>query len=276
MFVEVDVGFVEDAVSSRWKIQIQRTVFLMAFVFVAACNSESTEGIPTPVPPTDGGDTGLPTTGPGMDTRLPPLLIANAGKEVEITLKDTTNFIGLNDIATPNIVVPPIVDTVFLMEILGGRSSTPTGTMVLGFEDSRGFLAAQMSSYPKYSRQTSSELEMIFTDEVFSVKVVGNIVNDTLSGKIHYRVRTKNSAGELLEKQCLPKVCKGTQTSYTWVWDNYPYTGHYTETVTEVACPSDVQAQKELEWLNECKSYMNLGNLKELGSFTTPYSSWVK
>lgn len=259
--------------SDRFKSQFSRSVFAAMLLLTVACGSDNSQGLPTaPPPPGTGSGADLPTAGLPNDPRVPALL----AKSVEISLTDSVNFTGLQDLAKT--VFAPLVQTFVAMEIVRGRETEVSGSILVGFEDSEGFWGALLNTFAGASQRSSTSLDMIFSDSELSVRMVSGLNADTMvSPTLYYRLRRSG------EKQCQAQTLTCTQTQYTcssWNW----YTGqcnNWTSQEVQVDCstvPGAPTPPTAEQLAAECRSYMNLGNssVKKLGTFESKYSQWVK
>ncbi len=271
--VEVNSGFCGGSVSDRFKIQFSRSVLTAVLLFAVACGKDNSQGLPTaPPPPGTGGTTDLPTAGLPNDPRVPALL----AKAVEIKLVDSVNFTGLQDLAQT--IFAPLVQTFVALEIVRGRETEVSGSILVGFEDSEGFWGALLNTFAGASQRSSTSLDMIFSDSELSVRMVSGLNADTMvSPTLYYRLRKSG------EKQCQTQSLTCTQTQYTctsWDW----YSGackNWTSKEVEVDCstvPGAPTPPTAAQLAAECRTYMNLGNssVKKLGTFESNYSKWVK
>lgn len=224
---------------------------LAGIFFLTGCGDtgSTTTGAPpvavTPTPPVDEVDPlpEVPTeTTPGL-----PNLTGSAA----LALTDNINYTGLTDIAG-NIVTPIVGDPQALLKITNTRDQSVEGTLLVSFEDKLGFWGADMTSVPKSGVNTSQSLDILFTDNALTFRVVASRLGDNLLSTLYYRVRQSG------ETQCLPVKCY-----FNWAGQQYevPFNSLY--------CPIP-----EPDVVGTCRNYMNPTDsaVKVLGTFSTPYS----
>jgi len=223
---------------------------LAGLVFLSACGQtgSKTTGVPIGAAPTN------PTTDPDPLPENPdpvtPGLPSLTGSAA-LALTDNINYTGLSDIAG-NIVTPIVGDPRALLKITNTRDQAVEGTLLVAFEDKLGFWGADMVSVPKSGVNTSQSLDILFTDNAITFRVVSSRMGDNLLSTLYYRVRQSG------EKQCLPAKCY-----YTWAGQQYevPFNSIY--------CPVSAP-----DVVGTCRNYMapNQTNVKVLGTFSAPYS----
>jgi len=236
---------------------ITNSLLILVSLAVIRCSKEETTGIPTPTPPPGPTNNGGfdPTTPPNIDPRLPDL-----SKAVGVTLADSTTYSGLQDIAT-NVFLPLVGDSLVSMNLELGADSSLSGSLLFAFEDQLGFWGALLPSFPGTGQITGGMLDIIFSDDELVLRTVGSFSGDQLNGTIYYRVRQSG------EDQCLPVTvtCELVITDPGDAWWYNP-------------TPPDYDCDFEEDVVSPCRAYMNLSEteVKALGSFSAPFSNWVR
>lgn len=230
----------------------------LCVLFLVSCGATKSTTTGAPTVTNDGGTTPpnpIPTDDPTTTSGLPDLTGAAA-----LALNDNVNYVGLSDIA--GTVVKPIVgDPKVLLKVTS--STTPTGTLRFAFEDSRGFWWTDMNSVSGTGSNTSSALDIIFSDNLLTVRIAAlkTVTNgNSLNAVFFYRVR------QAQETECLPKVCK-----YNWYGQTF-------ELPLE-RCFSTQNAYQTF-LANEvtlCRNYVTPSSsntqVKTLGTFQTNYTT---
>jgi len=227
------------------------TLFLSLF-FLGACGQtgSNTTGVPVsaaPVNPPSPEVDPLPEVPTEPNPNLP-----NLSGSVALALTDNVNYTGLSAIAG-NIVTPIVGDPRVLLKTTNTREQSVEGTLLVSFEDKLGFWGANMVSVPKSGFNTSQSLDILFTDNALTFRVVASRMGDNLLSTLYYRVRQSG------ETQCLPVKCY-----YTWAGQRYevPFNSLY--------CPIPAP-----DVVGTCRSYMDPAQsaVKVLGTFSAPYSN---
>lgn len=226
----------------------------LSVLFLVSCGAtnSTTTGAPTVVD--NGGGTGngtgnpdpLPTGGTTPTPGLPDLT-----GSVALALTDNVTYSGLSAIAG-NISAPIVGDPKVLLKITNTRTQSVNGTLLVAFEDRMGFWGANMTSVKGTGVNTSSSLDIIFSDDALTLRVSSSRLGDNLLSTLTYRVRQTG------ETQCLPAKCY-----ITWAGQKYevPFSSAY--------CPLPTP-----DVAGTCRTYMNTSNnsVKNLGTFTVKYS----
>lgn len=227
-------------------------ISLAGIFFLTGCGdtgSTTTDAPPVPVAPTDPSDTNVDPL-PEIPTEPTPGLPDLSGSAA-LSLSDNINYTGLSDIAG-NIVTPIVGDPQALLKITNTREQSVEGTLLVSFEDKLGFWGADLTSVPKSGVNTSQSLDILFTDNALTFRVVASRLGDTLLSTLYYRVRQSG------ENQCLPVKCY-----FSWAGQQYevPFNSIY--------CPIP-----EPDVVGTCRNYMDPSDssVKTLGTFSTPYS----
>lgn len=223
-------------------------------LFLVSCGAtnSTTTGAPAVVDNGGGGTTPLPNPGETTTPGLPDLTGA-----VALALTDNVNYVGLSDIA--GTVVRPIVgDPKVQLKVTSGTA--PTGTLRFAFEDSRGLWWTDMTSVSNTGTNTSSSLDIIFSDNALTVRILGvkTVVNgNTINSIFLYRVR------QAQETDCLPKICKNIYGQ------ELPLSSCFlTQSAYQTFLANEVTS---------CRNYMTASStnsqVKNLGTFQVNYTS---
>lgn len=187
-----------------------------------------------------------PPSNPG--TSLPDLSTSTT-----LNLDDKINYSGLVAIAG-NVVTPIVGDPKVLLRITNTQNTNVEGNLRLAFEDKVGFWWADLNSVKGTGINTSSALDIIFSDNSLTLRISATRAGDTLNPKIHYRVRQNG------ENQCLPMRCYVT---FGGVKYEVPFGSQW--------CPA-----AEPDTAGICRDYMNPSSsnisVKSLGTFSVKYS----
>ncbi|NBX92564.1 MAG: hypothetical protein EB078_06335 [Proteobacteria bacterium] len=222
----------------------------LGLLFLASCGGtgSSTTGIPTAGAGPGGPTNPLPTPPINPTPGLPDLTGA-----VSLALQDNINYSGLADIAG-NVVTPVVGDPKVKLQITNTRNQSVNGKMLVAFEDKLGFWGADMTSVAGTGANTSSGLDIIFSDNALTFRVSSIRAGDNLLSTLYYRVRQANEA------QCLPVKC-------------YILFGgqRYEVPFGSVQCP---MAAPDI--VSPCRTYMTPSSsntaVKTLGTFTVKYT----
>lgn len=240
------------------KLSIKKVLFpvlsvALAILFIAGCGQtgSQTTGIPT----AGAGGPG-PTTPPSP---LPPNPvnptpgIPDLTNVAVIALDNNVTYQGLIDIAG-NIVTPIVGDPKLLLKITNTRQQAVEGTLRLAFEDKIGLWVADLVSVPKSGVNTSSNLDILFTDDALTIRISSSRLGDNLLSNIYYRVRQSG------ENQCLPSKCYVT-------FGGTRYEVPFGSAWCPIAQPDTVGI---------CRNYMNPSTsnpaVKRLGTFSVKYT----
>jgi hypothetical protein len=174
-------------------------------------------------------------------------------KAAPVALEDNVTYRGLIDIAG-NIVLPIVGDPKLLLQITNTRQQSVEGLLRFAFEDKIGFWAADLKSVPKSGVNTSSALDILFTDDALTLRISASRLGDNLLSNIYYRIRQSG------EKQCLPSKCYVT-------FGGIKYEVPFGSTWCPIAQPDTVGI---------CRDYMNPtaanSAVKKLGTFSVKYT----
>jgi hypothetical protein len=210
------------------------TALAVALV-IAACGEDRTGTIPTPTNPEGGFGGNIPKFDRNGN------LLPDFSTGAQINVADITTYSGVEDIMKPDLLV--LTDTnsivgnpLIRMDLNTSTTSTTAQKVFLFVEDAVGGWAAEIPEVKGTQRRTSTALDIIFSDDYLTVRVVGSISSGRLAANIFYRVRATG------EEQCLPR---GTLDIATPCRDAYMYTG-------------------------------NTSFVKRLGSFSATYANWLK
>lgn len=238
----------------RMRILKSSTLFILSLgagiFLLGACGQtgSTTTGAPVAVTPTNPTPDVDPL--PDLPTETTPGLPDLSGS-VALALQDNINYTGLSDIAG-NIVTPIVGDPRALLRITNTREQSVEGTLMVSFEDKLGFWGADLVSVPKSGVNTSQSLDILFTDNALTFRVVASRMGDNLLSTLYYRVRKTG------ENECLPVKCY-----FNWAGQQYevPFNSTY--------CPIPAP-----DVVGTCRTYMEPGNtdVKILGTFSAPYS----
>lgn len=223
----------------------------LGLLFLTSCGAtgSTTTGIPTVTPPTGGGPTSpLPEEPPTTTPGLPDL-----SASVAINLRDKVTYSDLSAIAG-NIVTPIVGDPRALLKITNTRNQSVNGTLLVAFEDKLGFWGADMKSVPGTGVNTSSSLDIIFSDDALTLRVQASRLGDNLLSTLYYRKRATG------ETQCLPVKCYIT---FGGVRYEVPFGSAW--------CPMAAP-----DVAGTCQAYMNPISsntaVKQLGTFSVKYT----
>ena len=231
----------------------------LCVLFLVSCGAtKSTTTGTVPVVGDDGGSgntDSLPDDTDPVTSGLPDLTGA-----VALSLTDNINYTGLSDIAG-TVVKPVVGDAKVQLKVT--NSTTPSGTLRLAFEDHRGFWWTDMNSVSGTGSNTSSSLDIIFSDNLLTVRIAGlkTVTNgNTLNSVFLYRVR------QAQETQCLPKVCR-----YNWFGQTF-------ELPLERCFSTTAEYQTFLaNEVTTCRNYMPSSStntqVKTLGTFQVNYTN---
>ena len=243
--------------------QILFPLITVAFgiLFLSGCGAtgSNTTGVVAAGPnPTEGGGdtTPLPDTTVDPDNRIPDLT-----GSVVLALRDNVQYSDLSAVAG-NITLPVVGDPRVLLKITNTRNEKINGNLRLAFEDKRGYWWTDVNSVKDSGSNTSTGLDIIFTDNLLTLRVtaIKTATNgDVLQSALLYRVRAAN------EDQCLPAAC---------------YMNWYGQRL-ELPLERCFQNQAALDTyllnrLNACRSYMTSSStntaVKTLGTFSVKYT----
>jgi hypothetical protein len=236
------------------KVALKRFLFpilslSLGLLFLAACGEtgSNTTGIPT----AGGEDVEGPTTPLPEDPGNTTSGIPNLSKSAVINLEDKINYSDLIAIAG-NVVTPIVGDPRVLLKITNTRSEKVNGTLLLAFEDKLGFWGADMNSVADTGVNTSSALDIIFSDNALTVRITASRLGEILLSHIHYRVRQSG------ETQCLPASCYIT---FGGIKYEVPFGSQW--------CPIP-----KPDTAGICRSYMTTTQaaVKKLGTFSSKYT----
>jgi len=148
-------------------------------------------------------------------------------------LVDNTAYTGLQDIAAPDYIRPPLVGNPLIqLSVSAGRSTSKLeGDFMIGVEDVLGFWWAIIPYTPNVGTRGANALDMVFSDNLISVRVLKTLsmTGSQYEYKVYYRRRMTG------ETQCLPVGVTGcTEIPWSDGW--------------RMACTNAV---------NACRNYMN-------------------
>ena len=232
-----------------------KLVFLSGIfgVCLTHCSKSADQTNAVPTPPSDPTPAAQPVTPPTAepDSRLPSWV----SKAVPIQLTTAGDFSGLQDLF--GIVYPPLVgDPSIAMDLTGDRERTVSGTLHFGFEDAKGFQYIDIPSVvsPDYRNpngfagyRDTNYFDGYFSDDSGVVRIVGSLSNNTLTGKLYYRIRLPGEVACQEFVQC-------NFDPHVWQYD----------------------CQKVVDIL-VCRNYMDASqsqSVKQLGTFAAPYLNW--
>lgn len=231
------------------KVALRKVLFpllsiSLGLLFLVACGDtgSNTTGIPT-----SGGSGSGGTTPVTPDPTNPTPGLPDLSKSSAINLDDKINYSGLIAIAG-NVVTPIVGDPRAVLKITNTTNLSVNGTLRLAFEDKAGFWWADMNSVEGTGVNTSSALDIIFSDNSLTIRIIAGRSGNLLISNIYYRVRQSG------ETQCLPVYCYVNGTPV-------PFGSQF--------CPIP-----KPDTAGICRNYISttLSSVKKLGTFSASYN----